>query len=84
MGSDEGSYCEEAGNCYAVAELGNLLPPAFSSSRGADYRWMCVNEVKSISHDGKSRFAETEADARKPMLIYLIESKLHPKSMELR
>ena len=59
---------------FTVAELGNQLPPAFRSSRGADKRWMCVNEMKSSSEDGKIRFAETEADARANMLIYLIEN----------
>ena len=39
---------------FTVAELGEMLPPAFSSSRGADGQWMCVNEMKSNSEGGKS------------------------------
>jgi hypothetical protein len=60
---------------FTIAELGEMLPPAFSSSRGADNRWMCVNEMKSNSEDGRIRFADTEADARAKMLIYLFENR---------
>jgi hypothetical protein len=61
-------------SAFTVAELGEMLPPAFSTSRGVGNRWICVDEMKSHSEDGKLRFTETEARAK--MLIYLIENKL--------
>jgi hypothetical protein len=68
---DFGSY-ERICSAFTVAEFGEMLPPAFSSSRGADGKWMCVNEMKSSSEDGKIIFADTEADARAKMLLYTL------------
>lgn len=65
---------QEGFSAFTVAELGEMLPEGFASDRadgeGRIY-WVTDNssEIQSIS-------AETEADARGKMLIYLLENKL--------
>lgn len=55
---------------YTVAELGEMLPQATETSlRGT--RWHCLTHL--CSYIG---IANTEADARVLMLIYLLENKL--------
>jgi hypothetical protein len=77
-------YCEDNVNAYSVAELGQILPNYFKhEQRGY------VNLVIMKLDDGRSEVmykegtdiafverANTEADARAKMLIYLLEEGL--------
>lgn len=66
-------------SAFTVAELGEILPQRVSSYRYE--RWTCTmtNPSEMITYT-----ADTEADARAKMLIYLIENNLLPeKTKEL-
>jgi hypothetical protein len=73
-------YCEDNVNCYTASELGNLLPPGYQSNRVGplsnnpaqkQYEWRSWHLTLDSCF-----FADTEADARAKMLIYLIENNL--------
>lgn len=77
-------YCEDNVNAYSVAELGKMLPNYFKHEhRGYvnlvlmkldDGRWeIMYKEGTDVAFVER---ADTEADARAKMLIYLLESKL--------
>jgi hypothetical protein len=70
----EGGY--EMYAAFTVAELGEMLPlGAKSWQRNSD--WACETwKTVADGHDGKIIVADTEADARAKMLVYLIENKL--------
>jgi len=61
---------------YTVAELGEMLPKLTETTRGVmnDWRWRC--EVKDEKSYVTASGADTEADARAKMLIYLLENGL--------
>ena len=70
---------ESLGSAYTVAELGEMLPDATSLTRRAvDGSW----RYPGIT--GESKYADTEANARAKMLIYLAENNLiNPKDITL-
>ncbi len=61
-------------SAYTVAELGEMLPENFYESMGRTLKggW-CVLLDKD---EDTMLYADTEADARAKMLIYLVENKL--------
>lgn len=63
-------------SAFTVSELGEILPKYTSSARGDDdnYIWECIHDCGNgyFSTSG----AETEADSRAKMLIYLIQNGL--------
>jgi hypothetical protein len=59
---------------FTVAELGEMLPSDKYTSRKVYDQWECA--FRSIDGDSFEQYADTEADARAKMLIYLIENKL--------
>ena len=62
--------CIEHYSAFTVAELGKLLPDYYETSHNRAY-WLCKpNSVDFYE------IADTEADARGLMLIYLIENNL--------
>jgi hypothetical protein len=77
------SYCPDNVNCYTVAELGEMLPEGFITQK-AGRQWDCYgariywDEVNSGDEKARAMefFADTEANARAKMLIYLKEQKL--------
>ena len=54
---------------FTVAVLGEMLPEGYGSFRNP-YGWVCDSD------EDPSEMADTEADARAKMLIYLIEKHL--------
>jgi len=71
---------ESVGSAFTVAELGEMIPmwscdswkPAETTNAALKGTWCC-----DFDEDKKTRqYAETEADARGEMLIYLLENKL--------
>jgi hypothetical protein len=62
-------------SAFTVAELGEMLPWFWDSGKRMTRDYMCrVFEIDTdVCHHA---FAETEANARAKMLIYLIENKL--------
>ncbi len=69
-------------SAYTVAELGEMLPEGFWSSKHQT-RFECGKNI--VEYDNYIRgnkptcdmeYADTEADARAKMLIYLVENKL--------
>ncbi len=76
---DDVKWC----SAYTVAELGELLGEHFHRqefwNQGKGKKWMVEGgEKKSINYEYETKrmFADTEADARAKMLIYLVENKL--------
>ena len=77
-------YCPDNVNCYTVAELGEMLPDGIFTDKGAfDFKWnACAarySKFNTIADGEAVDFlfkAETEADARAKMLIYLLENNL--------
>lgn len=58
-------------SAYTVAELGEMLPKQYRSWKsGDDKEWICDTWASTVQR------AETEADARAKMLIYLVENNL--------
>lgn len=65
-------------SAFTVAELGEMLPTFIVYEHtNEDKRWRCFStkEVGTGSYPSL-QYADTEADARAKMLIYLIENKL--------
>lgn len=71
-------------SAFTVAELGEMLPYGCWTEKMmagmASYkegRWRCTDDV-NIGSDNKvlKMYADTEADARAKMLIYLVENNL--------
>lgn len=68
-------------SAYTVAELGEMLPEKYGSSKWIwDYgenkglkHWICDQD---FDDEIPYQWSETEADARAKMLIYLLENKL--------
>lgn len=69
VAKDMGKY-----STFTVAELGEMLP-ANEIHYSIDGNQWCVLYGNDLM-DGHGEFADTEADARAKMLIYLIENKL--------
>lgn len=69
---------------FTVAELGEMLPPLCEIKRTRENNWRLEYISTLTVKDGRPHFdrhsvrADTEADARAKMLIYLIEQKLIP------
>jgi hypothetical protein len=69
-------------SAFTVAELGEMLPVYSDSERMNDKGqrmnkgaiWFCAND--DFHQEVKHQYADTEADARAKMLIYLIENKI--------
>ena len=66
-------------SAFTVAELGELLPPHYFTTKSQAIKnfWHC-NIIENFAGDEfkKGIIANTEADARAKMLIYLLENKL--------
>lgn len=56
---------------YTVAELGEMLPTKFQTEHYNNGDWYCISQNR-----GFDTHAETEADCRAKMLIYLKTNKL--------
>jgi len=63
------TFISSSYSAFTVAELGELLPKDYYSQFNGD-QWMCLKEAQRIE------FANTEANARAKMLIWLIENKM--------
>lgn len=68
---------------FTVAELGEILPDAVATYRYSvpgdedPYSWACIKYVEGDHSKYENVVhAETEADARAKMLIYLLENEL--------
>lgn len=59
-------------SAFTVAELGEMLPEGIRSSK-YQRKWICK---KGHTRNTYYEYADTEADARAKMLIYLLENKL--------
>lgn len=58
-------------SAFTVAELGEMLPKQYRSWKsGDDKEWICDTWASTVQR------AETEADARAKMLVYLLENNL--------
>lgn len=64
---------EEWCSAFTVAELGEMLPIITASWKGGLGKWTCEVPPQMECH---VEYAETEADARAKMLIYLAEKGL--------
>ena len=65
-------------SAFTVAELGEMLPEFVMSMRRTD-DYLCTDFMNYRPYDYGKHEAETEADARAKMLIYLIENDLIKK-----
>lgn len=66
-------------SAFTVAELGEMLPLKFATSReknGGQFEYAVVSWGMNLPIKHECKYAATEADARAKMLIYLIENKL--------
>jgi hypothetical protein len=65
-------------SAFTVAELGELLPPYFCTVNGSSTaQWSCRKWSHGIiDAEVPTQYAETEADCRALMLIYLLEHSL--------
>jgi hypothetical protein len=75
-------HLENAVAAFTVAELGEMLSEGMTDSHMmATGRWTC-EYLPSVTEDGSDKEvrvdADTEADARAKMLIYLIENNRIP------
>ena len=64
---------DEIYSAFTVAELGEMLRYWVTTRKHRDSDWLCRHHYMEYEHDTK---AETEANARAKMLIYLLENKL--------
>jgi hypothetical protein len=69
VGGKEGR--KEGYSAFTVAELGEMLPKQFGTTKDHQDRWYVYNRIGY-----EEQYADTEANARAKMLIYLIENKL--------
>jgi len=64
-------------SAYTVAELGEMLPSHYASSKaGYGGEFLCGELSKNGGYERQYKHDYTEADARAKMLIYLLENKL--------
>lgn len=79
---EENVPIENAVSAFTVAELGEMLQsplgvmPIMYSDLGQWYFWPSEELAKNLPHPRLPVSANTEADARAKMLIYLLENKL--------
>lgn len=71
--NDISLFFEELYAAFTVAELGELLPVGIWYSKDGD-SWCCLSGGNL--QDGHAQFADTEANARAKMLVYLLENKI--------
>jgi len=77
----EGDCCLDNVNCYTVAELGEMLPSGAHSGRADSIAsdmpplYFC-RLPEPVEDKWHQEIAQTEANARAAMLIYLIENGL--------
>ena len=63
-------------SAFTVAELGEMLPIDTCSWRNIASRYVCKWTQGQHQEYEQTEFADTEANARAKMLIYLLENKL--------
>ena len=69
-------------SAFTVAELGKMLPSHFVSWRVQESYYIC-EQLRSIKNRiDMSLFADSEADARAKMMVYLLENKLMEEDNE--
>src|SRR5215510_12087614 len=75
---------EEKYAAFTVSELGEMLPESYITERRLRGDWECSQHFTGTTQDVGTKeytrndvcmFANTEADARAKMLIYLVENK---------
>lgn len=77
-------YAQPWPSAFTVAEMGEMLPPGIASfqermanTQAEIKKWFCAYEEEADDHgpviNPRVENADTEADARAKMLIYLIE-----------
>lgn len=67
-------------SAFTVAELGEMLPEIFRSEKYKRGKWICHDGRECTEPITEELFeADTEADARAKMLIYLLENNLIKK-----
>ena len=62
-------------NAFTVAELGEMLPVGIYSVKEKE-GWYCLSDSEDFEEILEPIHADTEANARGKMLIYLLENKL--------
>jgi len=70
--SDFYKMSDENYSAFTVAELGEMLPEKTCSQKLPKIGWVC----ESMKADIGGQNADTEANARAKMLVYLLENKL--------
>ena len=72
-----GCYVRQKISAFTVAELGEMLPKGSASSVRKNGKWKCVPPIYNRMPPNQT--ADTEANARAKMLIYLLEHNLIQK-----
>lgn len=84
-------YVDKGGECYCaftVAELGELMKNydedmfvSYNFDNDESFEWIAqINRWSDITFVGHTEHADTEANARAKMLVYLLENQLIQKA----